>query len=97
MVFAEILLFFVVLAPNSDSHPNVPLLTALPTPSLPLFASFAPILGGVSVPFSVKIIRVAAGSIFFIPFGAAVGMGFGLLLTGLVAQIQTLKHEFFLI
>lgn len=49
-----------------------------------LFAALAPHYTGQVVPLEGKIWRILAGSLFFGPFGAAVGLGIGLLVTALL-------------
>lgn len=44
-----------------------------------LFAALAPYHTGETLPLTGKLMRIAAGSIFFGPFGAALGMGVGLI------------------
>ena len=50
------------------------------------FAALAPYPNGTEVQLAGKIWRIAAASLFFGPFGAVVGMGIGLLLTGLLRR-----------
>lgn len=80
-VLAEIYMLFTVLAPNA---PVLVFYTApVPVPVL---------LTSVPAPLWAKIARIAACSLFFGPFGALVGMGVGLLVTGLVNQIRNLLN-----
>ena len=48
-----------------------------------LFAALAPYHNGQEVQMAGKIWRILAASLFFGPFGAVVGMGVGLLATGI--------------
>jgi hypothetical protein len=88
IILAEVYLVALVLAPNASNAPNVPLASALSITAPAVFANLAPVLAGVHTPGSVQVRRIAAGSLFFIPFGAAVGMGAGLLATGLANKLR---------
>ncbi len=44
-----------------------------------LFAALAPYYNGTEVPLDGKLMRIFAGAFFFGPFGAAAGLGIGLL------------------
>jgi hypothetical protein len=88
IILAEVYLVALVLAPNASNAPNVPLASALSLTAPAVFADLAPVLAGVHTPGSVQVRRIAAGSLFFIPFGAAVGMGAGMLATGLANKLR---------
>jgi hypothetical protein len=85
---AEGYLVALVLAPNPGNAPNVPLASALSLTSPAVFANLAPVLAGVPTPPSAQLWRIAAGSLFFVPFGAAAGMGAGFLVTGLAEKMR---------
>ncbi len=53
-----------------------------------LFTVLAPNTAGVPAPLSAMIFRVLGAALFFGPFGALVGMGIGLLVTGLVNALR---------
>jgi hypothetical protein len=88
ILLAEAYLVALVLAPNTGNAPNVPLASALSLTSPAVFANLAPVLAGVPTPRSAQLWRIAAGSLFFVPFGAAAGMGAGLLVTGLAKKLR---------
>jgi hypothetical protein len=75
---AEIYMLFTVLAPYGHETHELPF--PIPEPS-----ALAP---GSPVPLSATIFRVAACAIFFGPFGAVVGTGIGLLLSGLLGDFS---------
>ena len=78
-IFAEIYMLFAVLGPyGREAHP-------LPVPPL---AVAADIPAGTPPPMSAKITRVLVSSIFFGPFGALVGTGVGLLVSGLLGDFR---------
>lgn len=58
-----------------------------------VFTVLAPNLQGEATPLWAKAARVAALSIFFGPFGAAVGTGVGLLATGVLSLFATKTPE----
>jgi hypothetical protein len=77
-ILAEIYMLFTVLGPyGHESH-------ELPFP-IPDVATLAP---GAPVPLSAMLFRVAACAIFFGPFGALVGGGIGLLVSGLLGDFS---------
>jgi len=51
-----------------------------------LYAVLAPYRTGAPIPTSTLVWKLLASSIFFGPFGAAVGMGVGVLLAGLLSR-----------
>ena len=72
-ILAEIYMLFAVLAPyGRETHP-----LPLPIPEV------APEPAGTPPPTQARITRVVIASIFFGPFGALVGTGVGLLVSGL--------------
>jgi len=77
-ILAEIYMLFTVLGPYS--HQTQP----LPMPPL----AEAPVAAGTPAPLSAKITRVVVCSIFFGPFGALVGMGAGLVVSGLLGDFR---------
>ena len=77
-VLGIILTPYIVLAPND--HPIKTSRMAFPESSIPK-TDVAP---GTPVPLSAKITRVVVATLFVAPFGALVGGGVGLLLTGLL-------------
>jgi hypothetical protein len=77
LVLGEIYMLYTVLAPYHKGPP-VPLRYPLP-PEGPLPADL-------SIPLSVLIFKLSASAIFFGVFGALVGLGVGLLVTGLFAK-----------
>ncbi len=76
-ILGEIYMLYTVLAPYRKGPP-VPLKMPLP-PENPLPADL-------TIPMSVFIFKLSASSIFFGVFGALVGLGIGLLVTGLLAK-----------
>ena len=48
-----------------------------------LYAVLAPYRTGVPIPSSTLLWKLVASSVFFGPFGAAIGLGFGLLVSAL--------------
>ncbi len=57
-----------------------------------LFTFLAPNLkGGPPVPIEASVMRVLVGAIFLGPFGAAAGMGVGLLVTGAISLQRRLR------
>jgi hypothetical protein len=87
-ILAEVYMLYTVLGPNLTSMPNLPVLSALSIASSSLFAGLSPAFGGISPPMWANVSRVAAAAIFFGPFGALVGMGAGLLATGLLQRLR---------
>jgi hypothetical protein len=77
-ILAEIYMLFTVLAPYGHETHELP----LPIPEVSTVAPGAP------VPLSAMIFRVAASSIFFGPFGAVVGCGVGLLVSGMLGDFS---------
>ena len=72
-VIAEIYMLFTVLLPyGRETHP-----LPMPIPEVQTVAS------GTPPPFSAKLTRVLVSAIFFGPFGALVGTGVGLLVSGM--------------
>jgi hypothetical protein len=77
-ILAEIYMLFTVLAPyGHETH-------ELPFP-IPDVSTLAP---GTPAPLSAMIFRVAACAIFFGPFGALVGTGVGLLVSGMLGDFS---------
>jgi hypothetical protein len=77
-ILAEIYMLYTVLAPyGHESH-------ALPFP----IPDASPLPPGAPVPLSAMLFRIAASAIFFGPFGALVGTGIGLLLSGLLGDFS---------
>ena len=77
-ILAEIYMLLTVLAPyGHETH-------ELPFP-IPETSAVAP---GAPVPLSAMIFRVAASAIFFGPFGAVVGGGIGLLVSGALGDFS---------
>jgi hypothetical protein len=77
LVLGEIYMLFTILAPYQKGSP-VPLKFALPAEN--------PLPADLSVPFGVLIFKLLIFGILFGVFGALVGLGVGLLLTGLFAK-----------
>jgi len=75
---AEIYMLFTVLAPYGHETHELP----FPIPDASTLAPGAP------VPVSAMILRVAVSAIFFGPFGAVVGGGIGLLVSGLLGDFS---------
>jgi hypothetical protein len=72
-ILAEIYMLFTVLGPyGRETHA-----LQIPIPER------APIVAGTPPPTDVKITRVIVAAVFFGPFGAIVGTGLGLLMSGL--------------
>ena len=75
-VFGEIIMLYTVLAPKHKGAPipiNIPVqLEALP--------------GDATTPTGALLLELAVSSVFFGLFGALVGLGIGLLFTGLLAK-----------
>lgn len=60
---------------------------------LMLYTVLAPNMKGLeAAPWSAQLNRVLVGSIFFGPFGAAAGLGIGLLWTGLLSQVRSFRR-----
>jgi hypothetical protein len=78
-ILAEIYMLLVVLAPPGQDHSHT-----LPMP--PMIESTLP--AGAPVPVGHLIGRIAAGAIFFGPFGALVGLGLGLIFSGLMQWLR---------
>ena len=76
IVLGEIYMFYVVLAPNRKGPP-VPINIPVPLETLAVDPT---------VPLGIQILRLALYSIPFGLFGALVGLGIGLLITGLLAK-----------
>ena len=53
-----------------------------------LFTVLGPNTAGVVAPLGAMVARVAGAALFFGPFGAVVGMGVGLLVSGLVNLLR---------
>lgn len=53
-----------------------------------LFVVLGPNTAGVEAPLGAMIARIVAAALFFGPFGALVGMGVGLLVTGLRSKLR---------
>lgn len=81
-VLGMILVPYIVLAPND--HPIKMGRMLIPETSIPK----EKVTPGTPVPLSAKIMRVAVTTLFVAPFGALVGCGVGLLLTGLLQPKQ---------
>jgi hypothetical protein len=77
-ILAEIYMLFTVLGPYGHETHELP----FPIPDASTIAAGAP------VPLSAMIFRVVACSIFFGPFGAVVGGGVGLLVSGLLGDFS---------
>ncbi len=75
-------MLFTVLAPN--------------TPVVVFFAAPVPVpvlISSIPAPLWAKALRILVCSLFFGPFGGLVGMGVGLLVTGLARQIQRIRGK----
>ena len=79
LVLGEIYMLFAVLAPYRKGPP-VPINFPMP-PEGPLPADL-------SIPMNVLIFKIAYCAVLFGIFGALVGLGFGLLFTGLMSKRQ---------
>jgi hypothetical protein len=78
LIAGELLMLWVFLAPFSK-HPALPARMVVPKEMIP---QAAPEDMGKPVPWDVQVVRLAVGAVFFGPFGAFVGLGFGLLIQG---------------
>ena len=77
-ILAEIYMLYTVLAPYGHESYELP----FPIPEAPTLPPGAP------VPLGAMLLRIAACSIFFGPFGAFVGTGVGLLVSGLLGDFS---------
>jgi hypothetical protein len=77
-ILAEIYMLFTVLAPYGHEKHELPF-------QIPDVSALPP---GAPVPLRATIIRVAVCSIFFGPFGAVIGTGIGLLVSGLLGDFS---------
>lgn len=75
-ILAEIYMLFTVLAPYGHESHALP----MPIPEVAMASSVPP---GTPPPLKTKITTVLVLSVFFGPFGALVGMGVGLMASGL--------------
>jgi len=78
-ILAEIYMLFTVLAPYSREPGTLP---------APPLAEPAGIPAGTVPPLRAMITRVLVSSVFFGPFGALVGTGVGLLISGLLGDFR---------
>ena len=76
IVLGEIYMLYVVLAPYRKGPP-IPISIPMPLETLP---------AEVTIPTGMLILKIALCSVFFGLFGALVGLGIGLLVTGLLAK-----------
>ena len=76
IVLGEIIMLYTVLAPNRKGPP-IPINLPIPLESVP---------GEVAIPLSALLLKIALCSVFFGLFGALVGLGIGLLVTGLLQK-----------
>jgi hypothetical protein len=82
-ILAEIYMLFTVLAPYShQTHP-------LPMPPL----AEVPVAAGTPAPLSAKLTRIVVCAVFFGPFGALVGLGAGLVVSGLLGDFRPKPHS----
>ena len=76
IVLGEIYMLYVVLAPYRKGPP-IPINIPMPVETLPADAT---------IPLGALIVKIAVCSVFFGIFGALVGLGIGLLVTGLLQK-----------
>lgn len=76
LVLGEIYMLYVVLAPYRKGPP-IPISVPMPHDVIPADAA---------IPLSALILKIALSSVFFGLFGALVGLGIGLLVTGLMQK-----------
>ena len=76
LVLGEIIMLYVVLAPKRKGPP-IPINLPIPLEALP---------ADTAIPIGARVLELGVSSIFFGLFGALVGLGVGLLVTGLLAK-----------
>jgi hypothetical protein len=80
VVLAEVYMFFTVLAPYRKGPP-LPL--AMPLPIEP-----TGVATGGAIPIDALLLKLAIGAVFFGMFGALVGVGIGLLISGMLGHFR---------
>lgn len=75
-VFGEIIMLYTVLAPKRKGAP-IPINIPVPLETFP---------ADMPIPLGARILEVAVSSVYFGLFGALVGLGIGLLVTGFLAK-----------
>ena len=78
VILGEIYMLYVVLAPYRKG-PVIPISVPMPPETLPIDAT---------IPMWALILKLSLSSVFFGLFGALVGLGIGLLVTGFLAKRQ---------
>ena len=76
IVLGEIYMLYVVLAPYRKGPP-IPISIPMPVETLP---------ADITIPTGMLVLKIALCSVFFGLFGALVGLGLGLLVTGMLAK-----------
>jgi hypothetical protein len=81
LLLAEVYMVYTVLAPYRKGPP-APLAMPLPIEPTTLAA-------GTPIPLDALVIKLALGAVFFGMFGALVGVGVGLLISGMLGHFRT--------
>jgi hypothetical protein len=76
IIFGEIYMLYTVLAPYRKGPP-IPINVPMPHETLP---------ADLAIPTGALVLKIALCSVFFGLFGALVGLGIGLIVTGLLAK-----------